>query len=496
MLSCDPASAQRGANMLRAHLISLRPDQQNKYDAALLGDATLMEQINMICEDPRPQCIWRKGGRTGDLFVYLANRFLGAPDMVLDCEGVHAAWKFVHFRARGLKFKLMNAIMKLKSYMQHYGSLPSFHQLEGILSDIEHARRAQTQAALNDASISRRLVRDWPYRERFNLRPMDVELMRAGAAPAADDAAARSLDVAWGNYVRFLFTPHYIYRFSALPEQRFLYIAENKSLPGRDAPKPDMAIGRALNIIWYEVAPADLVDKSDDVGVGEVLLTPCAGEGGRLDMKSMSIAQLSEAAGYYPDVLPHHTDRDVELIHEQNLLTHDAERFNCRRASFQRGASWAMIIEQNGGEDIEWAAFEDKPLNALTKMALARCLQMRGNLTDDQRTALWSLSKAALLAAMRAADPAAAGAAAAAAAPPAAAAVAAVPAAVAPAVAAPPAAVAAPAKGRGRARGRGAAAAAPPPAAPAALARGRAGGGGRGGRAGHAKAGARGRGRG
>ena len=132
----------------------------------------------------------------------------------------------------GLKFKLMNAIMKLKSYMQYYGSLPSFHQLEGILSDIEHARRAQTQAALNDASISRRLVRDWPYRERFNLRPMDVELMRAGAAPAANDVAARDLDVAWGNYVRFLFTPHYIYRFSALPVQRF-FVHRRKQKPAR-----------------------------------------------------------------------------------------------------------------------------------------------------------------------------------------------------------------------------------------------------------------------
>ncbi len=56
---------------------------------------------------------------------------------------------------------------------------------------------------------------------------------------------------AWGNYVRFLFTPLNMYSFTNLPQNRWMLVAEIKSLLGRDAPLPGQVIGRAVSISWY-----------------------------------------------------------------------------------------------------------------------------------------------------------------------------------------------------------------------------------------------------
>ena len=101
-----------------------------------------------------------------------------------------------------------------------------------------------------------------------------------------------------------------------------------------------------------------------------------------------------------------------------------------------------MIVRETSAADIEWRAFEDRALPQLTKMALARVLQLRDKFSDERRADRWQLSKSTLLAAVRG-DGAAAAAAA-----PAAAAVA--------AAAADDGAAAAPAPVRGgRGRGRG-----------------------------------------
>ena len=219
--------------MLRDHLIRLRPDQQTPFETVLLSNDDLMIQISRIADSANPQCIWRKGGWTKELFQFLGPRFIGAPDSVLDCEGVHAAWKFIHLQRRAMKFKLLNALMRLKSYIAFYGSLPPFESLERIIANIDAGRRAQCMAIAQDPNIDTRFKADWHYRERFNLRAVDVDLLREPRVhDGGDDADANSIDVAWGNYVKKLFVPHAMYRFANT--ERFLYVAENKSLPSRE----------------------------------------------------------------------------------------------------------------------------------------------------------------------------------------------------------------------------------------------------------------------
>ena len=83
-----------------------------------------MAQLERFAEDPDPQCVWRKSGRYADLFMFLADRFLDAPDHVLDAESVHAQWKIIEVGRRSLKFKLMNALLKLRHHRFSYGRIP------------------------------------------------------------------------------------------------------------------------------------------------------------------------------------------------------------------------------------------------------------------------------------------------------------------------------------------------------------------------------------
>ena len=166
-----------------------------------------------------------------------------------------------------------------------------------------------------------------------------------------------------------------------------------------------MAIGRPLCVLWYEPADDEVGHEADDVGVGEFPLVPSAGDHGNIDIQFMSVAEICKAAGYWPPSLPSDTARDVEIAHDKAIVDHEIERFNSRRGSLRRGASWAMLVRVEGGEDFEWAAYEERPLATLTKMALARCLQVRGGLNADSRKALLNLPKTVLVAAMRNDDP-------------------------------------------------------------------------------------------
>ena len=129
MLSTDPLVARAGANRVRTVLAHLRPDQRTKFEAALAGDATLMHQIGLMADDAQPECVWRKGGRCGDLFQLWADRFAGAPDTVIDCESVHALWQRLGSSRRAIKLGMLNALLKLQSYINDHGGLPSYELL-------------------------------------------------------------------------------------------------------------------------------------------------------------------------------------------------------------------------------------------------------------------------------------------------------------------------------------------------------------------------------
>ena len=66
----------------------------------------------------------------------------------------------------------------------------------------------------------------------------------------------------------------------------------------------------------------------------------------------------------------------------------------------QEGATWKMIVNISTGTDVEHWAFEARGGGDLTKMALARALQVRDGLSDAQRIRVLGLAKDILYAAL------------------------------------------------------------------------------------------------
>ena len=400
-MSTDPDMAKTAAHELlwapSVGLQRLRRDQCSSFELGVLANETLMRQLRDFADDPRPECVWRKGGRYAVLFMFLADRFYGAPDHVLDCESVHAQWKWQETRARAMKFKLMNTLLKLRRYYKTHNYMPDFATVEEEMADVRRARAMEYQGLLNSfgaPSVARRNL----YLERFHMRAIDVSLIRDGdggghtAATEAPDAR-----VAFSNYVRFLLEPGKMYRLTALNPDKYMYVTENKSV-ARPGTKDGMVSGRPLSVVWYEHAAAGDWEQ-EDLGPDGAVLVPCSGAQDSLPMQDMSIAEISLTAGYYPpDITPDHTERDVEMLHEQRFLDHQLELFSSRRAEATSGSGWARVLQCNSGTDAEAHAFETR--GDITKIAAARALQLRDGLTDAQRNRVWQLPKTTLLAAL------------------------------------------------------------------------------------------------
>ena len=165
-----------------------------------------MEQISLIADDAAPQCVSRKHGRTNHLFKFLADKFLGAPDSVGESEGIHALWQKLEGNRTRMKMPLLNALLKLRSYNQHYGDLPSYEDLLPYITTVEEELTVMYADARgpNYASI----WRDAPFLERFNIDSNMVAQFQGdnpeNASALAPSSTGGSADVAWGNYVRFL----------------------------------------------------------------------------------------------------------------------------------------------------------------------------------------------------------------------------------------------------------------------------------------------------
>ena len=473
LISKNPEIAKEAANILRDRLVTIRPGNESGFESSLLGDFAFMRDLNSIADDQAPACIWQKHGRTAHMFRFVADRFLGAPDSVGGCESIHAQWKWLEINRRNLKFQMLNALLRLRNYITTFGELPSFDELQDHIETVYEYQTALYNTLRTEGVLDREAVRAAPYRDRFNLGCN--ELLLVDAADEEDAVAdIRNVDVAWANYVRFLFEPHNVFCLTALPVQRFFYVAENKSVAYRDAPKYGEAIGRPISLIWLEKA---IDPDRDDAHDQEQLFIPVSSEIGDLHVADLSLAEISLAAGYYPhDVQLDSSDRDVEVLHERRFLDHNVERFASNRISASNAVNWLFLLDVSSGADIEHWSYETRDMGQHTKMSLARQLQARDNLTDAVRAQIWTLPRATLLASI--AHPAAA---------------AAVPGAVAGAVAgAAAAAVPAAHAARGGARGVGASGGARGRARGGAGA-GRARGGGPGGR-GHGRGRGRGRG--
>ena len=154
MLSKCPEGARTGARLFHAKLIRLNPGTATAYEKEWLQDETKMGQLAAFA-DMEPACLlWRNRGAFKDMFIYLADRFLGSPDSVLDAERVHAKWKWVEHVRRSVAFNSLNATLRLNDYMDNHGDLPPNDGLRPHLETLREGLRAQYQAIRDAGEIA------------------------------------------------------------------------------------------------------------------------------------------------------------------------------------------------------------------------------------------------------------------------------------------------------------------------------------------------------
>ena len=188
-----------------------------------------MRELQLFC-DSEPILVWRSERRFKTLFQHLALRFLSCPDSVLDVEGTHAVWKWLSLQQRASKFKHLNAVLKIKHYINHHGGLPNHDEFREHLLQVQRGLQAQYRACAQAGVVARSMRADHPFRQRFNLRPTDIDLLREAIGDRARPDQTPTF--AWGMYCRFLFQQGQFYSFAGLGDEKYLFVAENKSFAG------------------------------------------------------------------------------------------------------------------------------------------------------------------------------------------------------------------------------------------------------------------------
>jgi hypothetical protein len=113
MLSTNPAKAKEYAATFQDYMIRRPPASRTLFERELADDDNLMNQLGLFADATPPQRLWQGRGRYRDLYIFLAVRFLSAPDHVLDAESTHALWKWIETFKRNVSFRLLNAVLRM-----------------------------------------------------------------------------------------------------------------------------------------------------------------------------------------------------------------------------------------------------------------------------------------------------------------------------------------------------------------------------------------------
>ena len=378
--------ARAAGRAFHDHLLQNPTNAQSPYEQTFIANHEKMIQLERFCDQEPPVLLWRGQGRFAALFRFLSARFLSCPDHVLDSEGVHALWKWIEASKRALSFKMLNALLKLEGYLREYGSFPDHAELNPHIMAIGEGLLAQYRAVRADGQVAPGATWQHIYADRFNLRATDIELIRAPAAggPVAERTAVQ----AFSNYIRFLFEAGHIYCLNNLNDKLFFLVARTRSAPGKEAATHDEAQGRSLAIVWME--------KFMDVPEG-IHIRPVAGRTGELHMELCTVSEIARAAGYFPQVEIDDTAAIVEAKYEEKLLSFEVIHFDSVRIG-EDVDPWGFIL--SNPVDVETLCFNTRGVVDLTKMALARKLQLNDGTSDALRAERWQLSKDNLLAAL------------------------------------------------------------------------------------------------
>jgi hypothetical protein len=391
ILSKDPTVARVTARLFHSHLLRQNARTATPFETAVLNDSTLMTQLGKFCDVDPPILLWKGCGIFKELFHFLAVRYLSCPDHVLDCEGVHALWKWIELNKRGVSFKMLNAILKSQFYLRsHAGEFPDQDELNPCLLSVIKGHLRQVNAVRASGEVAIGATSRHIYASRFNLRGSDIDLLKQAARADPELENDRDARTAWSNYVRFIFDVNHFYvvNESGHQDAKYFLIAKVQAAPSTRIVREGETKGRKLAIAWFEAVSED----ADGLHV-----RPVAGRLGGLELVSLSVAEISKASGIYPVLAADATPADEEARHELGFLNHEVLHFESTRNT-DAECPWGFTL--SNPTNIEEYTFASRPLQKLTKMALSRHLQRSEGSSDAVRDARWNLPVTALLAAV------------------------------------------------------------------------------------------------
>jgi hypothetical protein len=209
------------------------------------------------------------------------------------------------------------------------------------------------------------------YRDRFNLSAADGKSLVVGApvVPGGPVAPGGPFAGAWRNYIRSVFKKGFMYTLSCKPSV-YIYIAENKTLAGREAKSCEgEASGRKMVIAFFEASPCGLVQRVDRTN-------------SILKQHLLSLAELLQTIGGF--VLPLDPDRTAansELLLEAHYQNLELRRIECILEPAAVGLHMFSLGNDVHAETV--FALELVP-DHRTKMVLARCLQSKDHLVGNE----------------------------------------------------------------------------------------------------------------
>ena len=130
-----------------------KPSARSLFEKHVFDTKCLYDKLAEFSRVVPPCLLWRGAGKFEGLFIFLAPRFLMCPDHVLDCDRIHARWKWSCDQKRGLKMYTLNAILRATRLLES-NHMPTDQQLyedleaERALHDSELAHAADDDIAI------------------------------------------------------------------------------------------------------------------------------------------------------------------------------------------------------------------------------------------------------------------------------------------------------------------------------------------------------------
>ena len=103
-----------------------------------------------------------------------------------------------------------------------------------------------------------------------------------------------------------------------------------------------------------------------------------------LELQLLTVAEISRAAGFSPELGEGSSPREEELLHEAAFFTHELMVY---RAAPATDAPWDYVLSDPVDAEAE---FQSQPYASMRKMALARAVQLANDLADNARDAAYA----------------------------------------------------------------------------------------------------------